>query len=617
MPFPKPSDKETEKEFIDRCMGDLVSEYEDTKQRFAICNSIWRQKDMAKKSKEKALETVSIEGNEIAAVGKWQGMANGKPAEINITAKDLEAMVEAYNELTNNEKVNYEPPVKLGHDDKQKLVQEDGYPAAGWIASLKKVGNKLVADFRDVPKKIAELIQAGAYRKMSPEFYSDYSIGGKVYSRVLKAVALLGADIQAIKSTKDIADLYGSEAMLDENGVAYQTLLFAEGEVTLDEIMSDLDAWLTKAEGKIHGKVGSPAIRTYLREVKGKLKALMAKKTNELSESLSKRVDAIYSAWRAQMPHPIIQDYDSGWVTETFDDYVIIEMTGKFFKIPYSEQDGNIIFDLSKIEEVKREVNYVKAAETLAEKVTKREDGIDFPAEAYAYVPDPEKPSEWKIRLWEDMEQKETVAQIGRAMAAFSPGGFRGQKVEIPAEDKDKVKTKIVEAWKRVNPDRDVSEMPRYMLQENIDEEGIMDKELRELLGIDEEADVLATVKALKESAEPKTEVVSLVEHQATESRVKILETELAERKRDELIGKAIQSGKLTPAQAKLPVLLTLAEKDPSGFQAFVDSQPKVIEFPEKGREGGSPDEIQLTEAEISLGEKLGVSKEALMKAKK
>lgn len=69
----------------------------------------------------------------------------------------------------------------------------------------------------------------------------------------------------------------------------------------------------------------------------------------------------------------------------------------------------------------------------------KTEDGVPYPAEAFAYVPDPEKPSTWKLRLWEDPEKKETPRQAGLAIAALSPGGFRGNRVEIPSEDLPKV----------------------------------------------------------------------------------------------------------------------------------------------------------------------------------
>ncbi|MBW2308512.1 MAG: hypothetical protein JRG73_16420 [Deltaproteobacteria bacterium] len=78
----------------------------------------------------------------------------------------------------------------------------------------------------------------------------------------------------------------------------------------------------------------------------------------------------------------------------------------------------------------------------------KTEDGQKFPAEAYAYVPDPDKPSTWKLRLWESPSLKVTRKQLGAAAAAFSPGGFRGQKVQIPAEDVAKVKGRIRAAYR-------------------------------------------------------------------------------------------------------------------------------------------------------------------------
>ena len=55
---------------------------------------------------------------------------------------------------------------------------------------------------------------------------------------------------------------------------------------------------------------------------------------------------------------------------------------------------------------------------------TKRENGQDFPASAFAYVPDPESPSTWKLRLIESPGEKPTAAQVGRAVAALGPGDF-------------------------------------------------------------------------------------------------------------------------------------------------------------------------------------------------
>jgi len=93
--------------------------------------------------------------------------------------------------------------------------------------------------------------------------------------------------------------------------------------------------------------------------------------------------------------------------------------------------------------------------------VTKTEDGESFPAAAYGYVPDPEKPSEWKLRLWEDPQKKVTRAQLGRAAAALSPGGFRGQKVQIPSDDLAAVKRKIRAEYAKLDvPDE---EIPRWV----------------------------------------------------------------------------------------------------------------------------------------------------------
>lgn len=104
-------------------------------------------------------------------------------------------------------------------------------------------------------------------------------------------------------------------------------------------------------------------------------------------------------------------------------------------------------------------------------KPVKTENGMEFPAEAYAYVPDPEKPSTWKLRLWEDPEQKETPRQVGMAVAALSPGGFRGNRVEIPPEDLPKVKARVRAAWKKVHPDADPEDMPP-ILREGADMDG-------------------------------------------------------------------------------------------------------------------------------------------------
>ncbi|MCJ7829322.1 MAG: ChaB family protein [Dehalococcoidia bacterium] len=95
--------------------------------------------------------------------------------------------------------------------------------------------------------------------------------------------------------------------------------------------------------------------------------------------------------------------------------------------------------------------------------MVKTEDGIEFPAAAFAYVPDAEQPSAWRLRLWETLNLKETKKQLGSAAAFLSPGGFRGQKVQIPTEDLSAVKRKIRSAYRSLDvPDE---EIPRWVTE--------------------------------------------------------------------------------------------------------------------------------------------------------
>lgn len=47
MPIPKPRKDETKEEFMSRCMSDDVmkKEYDNASQRYAVCNTQWKNKD--------------------------------------------------------------------------------------------------------------------------------------------------------------------------------------------------------------------------------------------------------------------------------------------------------------------------------------------------------------------------------------------------------------------------------------------------------------------------------------------------------------------------------------------------------------------------------------------
>lgn len=148
--------------------------------------------------------TKTIDNWEIFAAGEWSG-SGGKSKW---SEKDLDDMVVAFGETAKEMK----PYLKLGHSGEQKLLQEDGYPSAGWITALKRVGNKLVAKVEGIPEKIFNLIQSRAYGRVSSEIYKNAELNGKKFPRLLKAVALLGADTPAVGTLQDFIDLYTSGA---------------------------------------------------------------------------------------------------------------------------------------------------------------------------------------------------------------------------------------------------------------------------------------------------------------------------------------------------------------------------------------------------------------------
>lgn len=141
-----------------------------------------------------------IEGMEIFRSGTWNGDT--------YTNQDLDKMVENFRKLEGKHAV----PIKIGHGEKQTFLEKEGLPAAGWIKSLQRFGDKLIANVEDVPSKIGDLIRKRAYKKVSAEIYPKYKDSeGNIFTNVLRAVALLGADIPAVEGLADVTALYTGE----------------------------------------------------------------------------------------------------------------------------------------------------------------------------------------------------------------------------------------------------------------------------------------------------------------------------------------------------------------------------------------------------------------------
>jgi len=93
----------------------------------------------------------------------------------------------------------------------------------------------------------------------------------------------------------------------------------------------------------------------------------------------------------------------------------------------------------------------------VAKAPTKTEGGKAFPAGAFAFVPDPTKPSTWKLKLFDepgDVPGKPSVRLTAAAAQALAPSGFRGQQVQLPADALAGVKAKVRAAWLKARADK-------------------------------------------------------------------------------------------------------------------------------------------------------------------
>lgn len=121
----------------------------------------------------------TVRGVEIFRAGEWNGEQ--------YTTADLDEIISAFNEI------GFQVPLKIGHSE------GEGMPAFGWVDRVYRVGDVLKADFRDIAEWLHhDVFKRHAYDHVSCEIYFNLKRDGKTYKRVLKAVALLGAETPAV-----------------------------------------------------------------------------------------------------------------------------------------------------------------------------------------------------------------------------------------------------------------------------------------------------------------------------------------------------------------------------------------------------------------------------------
>lgn len=141
-----------------------------------------------------------IDSVEIFSIGRWKGSKT-----VEVTSDDLDQMVHSFNSL-NSVVQGFRPPLKLGHAEEQKFMdQKGGHPALGWVERIWREGEKILANFVDLPDELIDLVKKRRYNNVSIEMYPEIEYEGNTFRNVLSAVALLGAELPAVKNLKELS----------------------------------------------------------------------------------------------------------------------------------------------------------------------------------------------------------------------------------------------------------------------------------------------------------------------------------------------------------------------------------------------------------------------------
>ena len=276
------------------------------------------------------LETVTLNGIEVFDVGTW----NGDP----YTDADLDGMIGAFAELRGQ----VDPPAKLGHADDQSILRRSGFPAAGWVENLYRQGTKLLADIGHVPKSLADLLKAGAYRKVSSEILIDASFNGKKYPYVFSGLAFLGEELPAVTTLGDIRDLYAAAHF--QRGGRSRVITYARNSAPIpapkEGHMPNQDE-AAALVGQLERLRKGGGLASFAREALSRFRAWRRQYGDASHEQLR---DALQAAIDERFGG--LDGY--AWIAATYDDRVIVQKGEAYYAIPYTVgADGTITFDES------------------------------------------------------------------------------------------------------------------------------------------------------------------------------------------------------------------------------------------------------------------------------
>ena len=279
---------ETKNDFVSRCIPIVLNDgtAQDNNQAVAVCNSMYEQqkKDMQKNDeKEKMkLETVDLDNIEIFEVGKWKG--------IRFDERDLDEAINNYKNKV------LEPYINLDHNPGLTKTTKDFFKvmSLGFVSNLWRKGKKLMANFKQVPKLIGELIQSGALKQRSVEWWLKYKhANGKVYKNVLEFVTYHGANgVPALSTLADIPKIfkdyeneYKKESIEQSNDDEKIVIEFKETE---EKPMSKIEVEKNEYDGLLKLKSDYVSLQNENNELKEKVE-----ETEKKVEETEKEVEEV------------------------------------------------------------------------------------------------------------------------------------------------------------------------------------------------------------------------------------------------------------------------------------------------------------------------------------
>lgn len=503
------------------------------------------------------LQTIDIEGVELLHSGRHNGRV--------YTGRELDDAVAAYHALRGV----YRAPLKLGHDDGQKLAQADGYPAIGWVENLRRVGTSLVGDFKNVPAKLGALIRAGAYRERSVEVWFSTRFEGVAYPVVIKAVALLGADPPAVSSMQDMVALY-SKQDTPSVMVALSAAAQATAYVTLTEapMPATIGNHLT---ANLSGAFSFDAIRAAVQD------ALEDKYPPPPLDAMGEPVDAEAS-----------EGLPSCCIRDLYDDAVIV-----------IDNDGDTLY---------------RIPYTLAPSGVATLGSPEAVMVAYQGIPIPVEPDDAQLSLADAADTK-TQAASASAISAQIQSDLADVLARLSSVAAGKpgvaaMRTYLSEVLRKLKGMKlDSTEARAAVAKNSRDEETAMElSKFASILGLPATAtedEVTQAAMALKATHVSLSDQTRLVEE--------VAQLKLANAQRDakDLIATAKRDGKLAPAQESWALEQCLSNRE--AFEKYLEVTPKMsrVDLTERGS-AGDAEAVPASEAERKIARELGITEDRL-----